>query len=203
MLISLKKTHKEHLHFLTLQQVEIVEDFCTLATDFVDNGPNLENYTALSKKLEVETDVIQNCIYGITQLLLLSCKHKLSDADFRDSILTLGFSSDQQVVLSNLYSAKQDEIHAVLEVSISEPHYDDLRWRFEAQVSSRSLLNHVVPVITIELTTKTNVDGTVETEKCNLQTDQNNLLHIINELERALSESKSRHSRKIQRALKN
>ncbi|XP_056645748.1 COMM domain-containing protein 2-like [Diorhabda sublineata] len=203
MLISLKKTHKEHLHFLTLQQVKIVEDFCTLAIDFVDNGPNLENYTALSKKLEVETDVIQNCIYGITQLLLLSCKHKLSDADFRDSILTLGFSSDQQVVLSNLYSAKQDEIHAVLEVSIPEPHYDDLRWRFEAQVSSRSLLNHVVPVITIELTTKTNVDGTVETEKCNLQTDQNNLLHIINELERALSESKSRHSRKIQRALKN
>lgn len=203
MLISLKKTHKEHLHFLTLQQVKIVEDFCTLASDFLENGPNLEKYTKLSKKLEVEIEIIQNCIYGIAQLLLLSCKHKLSEADFRDSILTLGFSSDQQVALSNLYSAKQDEIHEVLDVSIQEPHYDDLRWRFEAQISSRSLLNHVVPLITIELTTKTNVDETIETEKCILQTDQNNLLHIINELERALSESKSRHSRKIQRALKN
>ncbi|CAG9835241.1 unnamed protein product [Diabrotica balteata] len=202
MLISLKKIHKEHLHYLTLQPSQIVEEFCTLVTEFLDNGPNIERYAKIARKLGIEQEIIENTVYGITQLLLLSCKYKLSEADFRDSVLTLGFSPEQQTVLSNLYNSKQSKIHEVLKVPIKEPHFDDLRWRFEAQVSSRSLLHHVVPLVTMELTTKTEVGGTFEKEKCLLQTDPNNLLHIVNELERALAESKSRHSRKIQRALK-
>lgn len=35
------------------------------------------------------------------------------------------------------------------------------------------------------------------------QTDANNLVHITNELEKALEESRSRHCRKLQRALTN
>lgn len=43
----------------------------------------------------------------------------------------------------------------------------------------------------------------IDREKIFVQTDPNNLQHIANELENALTESRSRHSRKIQRALKN
>ncbi|CAH1102669.1 unnamed protein product [Psylliodes chrysocephalus] len=202
MLISLKKNHREHLQYLTLQPFQIVEDFCKLATQFLSNGPNVKQYIKISRKLEVDTEVIQNCIYGIVHLLLISCKHKLSEADFRDSVLTLGFSPEQQNVLSNLYITKQDEIYEVLKVPINESHFDDLRWRFEAQVSSRSLSQQVIPLITMELTTKTDVNGISEKEKQLLQTDPNNLLHIVNELENALLQSKSRHSKKVERALK-
>lgn len=51
---------------------------------------------------------------------------------------------------------------------------------------------------------KRNEEGLgIDREKILLQTDPNNLIHIANELENALIESRSRHSRKIQRALKN
>lgn len=51
---------------------------------------------------------------------------------------------------------------------------------------------------------KKNEESTgIDREKILVQTDPNNLLHIANELESALTESRSRHSRKIQRALKN
>lgn len=58
----------------------------------------------------------------------------MSEADFRDSILTLGFSQDQQEILSKFYESKQKDINEVLTKSLNEPHYEDLKWRFEAQV---------------------------------------------------------------------
>lgn len=45
--------------------------------------------------------------------------------------------------------------------------------------------------------------GSTELEHVLLQTDPTNLVNITEELEKALMESRSRHSRKIQRALEN
>ncbi|XP_018571313.1 COMM domain-containing protein 2 [Anoplophora glabripennis] len=204
MLISLRSDHKEHLQLLTKQPIQVIVDFCKLALDFLQNGPNLKRYTTAAQKLEVEVDVVQNCIFGLTNLLILSCKHKLSEADFRDSVLTIGFSHEQQVVLSKFYESKQNDIHKLNQACINEPHYEDLKWRFEVQVSSRSLLQQVTPLIAMELVLRKKNEGTgIDREKILVQTDPNNLLHIANELENALTESRSRHSRKIQRALKN
>ncbi|KAJ8960794.1 hypothetical protein NQ318_020090 [Aromia moschata] len=205
MLVSLRSDHKEHLELLTKQPIQVVVDFCKLAIDFIQNGPNLKRYTTAAQKLNVEVDVVQNCIYGLINLLRVSCKHKLSEADFRDSVLTLGFSEEQQTVLSKFYQTKQNEVHQLNRRSINEPHYDDLKWRFEIQVASRALLQQATPLIAMELQLKTRKDYEmdVEKEKILLQTDLNNLLHMANELENALVESRSRHSRKIQRALKN
>lgn len=59
----------------------------------------------------------------------------MSEADFRDSVLTLGFTQEQQAVLSKFYESKQAEIQQILaKLSVSEPHYNDLQWRFEVQV---------------------------------------------------------------------
>lgn len=49
-------------------------------------------------------------------------------------MLTLGFSQEQQVVLNKFYESKQNDIHKLHEICINEPHYEDLKWRFEVQV---------------------------------------------------------------------
>ncbi|KAK9721673.1 Helix-loop-helix DNA-binding domain [Popillia japonica] len=205
MLLSLRNDHKEHLQLLTAQSPQVIIDFCKLAIDFLQNGANLKMYNTAAKKLNIQSEDIQNCVYGLVNLLLISCRYKLSEADFRDSVLTTGFSQEQQAVLSKFYDSKKNEISEILKkISIKEPHYHNLNWRFEVQVSSRSLLHQVNPLIAMELILTT-ADPTKEEghdkEHIFLQTDPNNLLHLAEELERALIESRSRHSRKVQRAL--
>ncbi|RZB39770.1 COMM domain-containing protein 2 [Asbolus verrucosus] len=206
MLISLRGDHKDHLSLLTTQSTQVLIDFCKLAIDFLQNGPNLKLYGTAAEKLSADLDTVQNCIYGLVNLLLLSCKHDLSEADFRDSILTLGFNSDQQSVLNKFYESKKKEITQIInKFGVKEPHYDDLEWRFEVQVATRTLLQQVTPLITLDLSLKTMNDEGCDYNKEHilLQTDVTNLLYITQELEKALTESRSRHSRKIQRALNN
>ncbi|XP_050308735.1 COMM domain-containing protein 2 [Anthonomus grandis grandis] len=205
MLISLRNDHKQHLQLLIEQPEQVVLDFCKLASDFIENGPNKKIYQSAASKLSVTTEDIQNCIYGIINLVLLACRHKLSEADFRDSVLTLGFSTDQEAILSKFYETKKDDIHKVRRPEFNDPHFNDLDWRFEVQLASRSLLQQVTPLITMDLSLRTSKsDGSdPEIEHHLLQTDPTNLVHLANELENALNESKSNYSRKIQKTLKN
>ncbi|KAG5896384.1 hypothetical protein JTB14_009589 [Gonioctena quinquepunctata] len=176
MLISLRSDHKEHLKILTIQPLQVLIDFCKLAIDFLQNGPNTKRYTIAAQKLEVDVEVVQNCVYGLINLLQMSCKHKLSEADFRDSVLTLGFSQEQQTILSKLYESKKGDIEELIRIPVNEPHYENLRWRFEAQVSSRALLQQAIPLITMELELKTETEDRCgnKKEKRLLQTDPNN-----------------------------
>lgn len=177
-------------------------DFCKLAIDFLQNGPNEKLYKTAADKLSIDFDSVQNCIYGLVNLLLLSCKHRLDESDFRDSVLTLGFSSEQQNILYRFYESKKREIFEIIsKLKVNEPHYHDLNWRFEVQVASRALLEQVTPLITLDLTLKTMRNNSNDTDHLHLQTDITNLVHITQELENALFESRSKHSRKIQRSL--
>lgn len=119
-------------------------------------------------------------------------------------MLTIGFSTEQQSVLSKFYESKQNEIQDVLaKLEVKEPHYHDLEWRFEVVLASRSLRDQVTPMITMDLQLKmeNGVDKEEHVDHVLLQTDPTNLVHITEELEKALNESRSRHSRKIQRVL--
>lgn len=52
-------------------------DFCKLALDFLQNGPNEKRYNVAATKLEVTYDVIQNAVHGLLNLLLESCKNNV------------------------------------------------------------------------------------------------------------------------------
>ncbi|XP_072767878.1 COMM domain-containing protein 2-like isoform X2 [Anoplolepis gracilipes] len=178
------------------------QDFCKLALDYLQKGPNVKVYNAAAQKLNVDLNAIKNSVEGLVNLLLESCKHKLSAEDFRDSVIALGFTEEKETILSKLYSVKKDEISNILgEIGFKLPEYHDMEWRFEVQTASRSLLKQVAPLITLDLSLK-NPDNSDEIEHILLQTDSTNLLHITQELEEALQESRSLHIRRISRAIK-
>ncbi|CAG9825581.1 unnamed protein product [Phaedon cochleariae] len=174
MLISLRSDHKLHLQILMLQPIQVIIDFCKLAMDFLQNGPNMKRYHTAAQKLEVEVEIVQNCVYGLINLLLMSSQHKLSDADFRDSVLTLGFSQEQQSILSKFYESKQKEIQELMKVPVNEPHYDNLKWRFEAQVTLIDYPYHV-PIRDCELHKQANIlqKNTLTIKQKNLQVEYN------------------------------
>lgn len=57
----------------------MVKDFCKLAVDFLQNGPNTKRYNIAAQKLEVEPEVVTNCVYGLVNLLLIACKNKVQN----------------------------------------------------------------------------------------------------------------------------
>lgn len=202
MLLTLKPDHKKHILFLTGQTPPVLQDFCKLAVDYLQKGPNVKVYNAAAQKLNVELNAIKNSVEGLVNLLLESCKYKLSAEDFRDSVIALGFTEEKEAILSKLYSIKKDEISNTLEeIGFKLSKYHDMEWRFEVQTASRSLLKQVAPLITLDLSLK-NPDTLDEIEHVLLQTDPTNLLHITQELEEALQESRNLHIRRISRAVK-
>ncbi|GLV41551.1 uncharacterized protein CBL_06780 [Carabus blaptoides fortunei] len=182
MLLSLRNDHKEHLTLLTTQTSQVLVHFCKLAIDYLQNGPNTKLYNTASQKLQVDAEAIQNAVCGLINLLLESCKHKLNEADFRDSVLSVGFPQELQIVLSKFYDSKKDELGEILSHSaVIVPHFYDLDWRFEVQVASRCLLKQVTPMITMNLCLEHQpdvkpADYVGPRENIVLQTDVTNLL---------------------------
>ena len=79
----------------------------------------------------------------------------MNEIDFLDSILVLGFPEDLNKELLRLYQENCKEIRAILsEMSMTLPHYQDLEWRFDVQLASRSLQRQAQPSILLRLHTK-------------------------------------------------
>ena len=97
-----------------------------------------------------------------------------------------------------MYLQHRKEIRVLLaELSFSLPHYEDLNWRLDIQIASRTLRSQVNPIFLIELET---LDP--DSKKQLLQTDYVNLKRLSTEIEAALREAKGGHCRRIMRNVK-
>lgn len=60
---------------------------------------------------------------------------QLTEIDFQDSILTLGFDEGTRESLLEVYLQNRREIRTILsEMTMDLPHYHNLEWRFDVQV---------------------------------------------------------------------
>lgn len=59
---------------------------------------------------------------------------QLNELDFRDSIVTAGFTDEQQAVLYALYDSKRKQLNEmIVSQTFNILHFKDLEWRFETQ----------------------------------------------------------------------
>ncbi|KAE8749833.1 hypothetical protein FOCC_FOCC003301 [Frankliniella occidentalis] len=184
-------------------------------------GPNLKLYTTAARKynyeppvlfihqcnwkLQVDVNVIQLAVEGLVQLMVKSRQNNLSTSDFRDLVLTSGFNEEQERILNELHDSNKADVDLALTTFMpSLLHYHDLEWRFDVQVASRSLLKQTIPAVTIKLTLKEipQVEEETKYKHLLLETDPNNLKHLIQKLDEALLEASSQHSRRLQRIFK-
>ncbi|XP_033118094.1 COMM domain-containing protein 2-like [Anneissia japonica] len=196
MLLMLEDEHKEHLSFLMKVELEVVQKFCQIALEFLKKGSNPKLYQSAAQKLSVDALTVQNGVQGLMYLLTESSKLMVSEIDFQDSILVLGFNEELKKELLRVYLDNRKEIREILsEMSMDFPHYHNLEWRLDIELASRSLRHQVNPNILLKLHTK-DYD---EEETTILQTDPVNLVHMTEVLEDALAQVKAQHSRRILR----
>ncbi|XP_076879469.1 COMM domain-containing protein 2 [Brachyhypopomus gauderio] len=199
MLLVLSDEHKEHLGFLSEVDPVVVGEFGRIAVEFLKKGSNSKIYEGAARKLNVPTQSVQYGVEGLMYLLTESSKLMISEVDFQDSVLVLGFSEELNTLLLQLYLENRVELrHIQSELGPSLPCYHNLEWRFDVQLASRTLRQQVKPTVTFKLHLER---GGVRSARV-LQTDPATLLHLIQELERALAEVKSNHCRRILRNIK-
>ncbi|KAJ8279609.1 hypothetical protein COCON_G00066750 [Conger conger] len=199
MLLVLTDEHKEHLGFLPQVDSAVVGEFGRIAVEFMKKGSNPKIYEGAARKLNVPVETVQHGVEGLMYLLTESSKLMISEVDFQDSVLVLGFSEELNNLLLQLYLDNRKVIRNILqELAPSLPHYHNLEWRLDVQLASRALRQQVKPVVTLKLHLET--EGTQSARV--LQTDPATLLHVIQELERALAEVKTTHCRRILRNIK-
>ncbi|XP_001363982.1 COMM domain-containing protein 2 isoform X1 [Monodelphis domestica] len=199
MLLELSEEHREHLGFLPKVDHAVVAEFCRIAVEFLRKGANPKVYEGAARVLNVSSNTVQHGVEGLTYLLTESSKLMISELDFQDSVLVLGFSEDLNKLLLQLYLDNRKEIRTILsELAPVLPSYHNLEWRLDVQLASRCLRQQIKPAMTIKL--HLSRDGEHSSQV--LQTDPPTLLHLIQQLEQALGEMKTNHCRRIVRNIK-
>jgi len=199
MIIILDDKHKLDLQFVKDRPIEVVAEFIRISIEFLKKGSNAKLYNGAAKSLGVEVKQIEAVVEGISQLFSEASKYMVSEADFKDTLLVLGFSPEQNQQLLDLYLENRTEIRSIQkQLSFDLPSFVNLDWRLDVQLASRSLRGQMNPVFLLKLDTISNNEPTTQM----LQTDYANLKHMTEELESALKEMKSAYCRRILRNIK-
>ncbi|XP_045760494.1 COMM domain-containing protein 2-like [Maniola jurtina] len=159
MIIFLSELQKQHLNLLHQHSIQVLVDFCKLTIDYLSNGVNQKKCAIAAEKLCIPEVAVQNLIHALAYLIVEACKHNLSETNLQSSLAIAGFSEDKQKVLLKLYDTKKSEISAALNLlQQKDPSYQDLTWRFEIQVASKTSPEEIVPMVAIDfvLTTPKN-----------------------------------------------
>ncbi|KAG8201824.1 hypothetical protein JTE90_027304 [Oedothorax gibbosus] len=199
MLLILDDIHKKHLEVLKSIDVKIVREFCRISIEHLFKGSNPKIYQSAAQRLNIEADLVKNVIAGVTQLFIEASKTMMSEIEFRDSIIVLGFHDDSQEELVKHYLENNQMIRSLLSsFDLDVPQYKNLEWRLDVQIASRSLRRAMEPTLLLRL----QLEKEEETNDVILEADPSNVLHMTEVLEQALQEAKSQHCRRIMRSIK-
>ncbi|KAI3368422.1 hypothetical protein L3Q82_025374 [Scortum barcoo] len=181
----------------------VVGEFGRIALEFLRRGTSPKIYEGAARKLCVPVEMVQHGVEGLMFLMTESSKYMISEVDFLDSLLVLGFGEELNQILLQLYLKHHSQIRSVLsQLPSNLPSYHNLEWRLDAQLGSRSVSHQVFPMLMMRLILVRGCDSRCNHSGCVLQIDPSTLLHLISTLEVALAAMKTSHARRILRNIK-
>ncbi|XP_030229093.1 COMM domain-containing protein 2 isoform X3 [Gadus morhua] len=140
MLLVLSEEYKEHLAFLPQVDPAVVFEFGRIAVEFLKRGINSKVYDGAARKLGFPITTVQHGVEGLMFLFTESSKLMITDIDFKDSVMVLGFSTELNEILLQLYVENQTTIRSTLtQLAPSLPSYHNLEWRLDVQVGTTSM----------------------------------------------------------------
>jgi len=228
MIVSFSKDVFEDTRILPTLNTDFLREFIRIAIENIKSGTTAKSkYAKAADSLSVEVSVIERSIEALSEVYIECSRRNITESDFSTSIQELLFNPEQNKALSQVYSSNVKEIRSFLsDLSMRLPHYHNLDWRLDIQVSSRCLRNQVKPVFVLELEThssagpaagNTNTTASTSTPSSipsslssdsssssvsQLQSDYANLQHMLEEVERAVNQFHTKHSRRMIRYIK-
>lgn len=211
----LKNEQREHLKLVREKSPEDVVELCKFAFEYLTKGPDGTKYELLARKHSTSPEKVRASIEALICLLIDATKANVTDEDF-ENLRKDGFSSDHVSILMQFVTSKRSFVESSIKwATIKAYRLINVEWRLEVKVASRSLMNQATVMVTMKLNLHTEPksenrelinfeDNKVvhDNEAKNrkdviVQTDINNLLHIVDVLEQAMLEAKSRRIRNL------
>uniref|UniRef100_A0A1A9X5R8 COMM domain-containing protein n=1 Tax=Glossina brevipalpis TaxID=37001 RepID=A0A1A9X5R8_9MUSC len=228
MSLNLKTQQKLHLKPLIRCRSNDLITLCKAAFDYLANGPEqqvavyqliADNYSHFNLK----TEDVQHSVEALISLLIESTKTNAEGKTVERSLQELGFSEEKIQVLMQFVNSKRNFIEgSIKSANIRAYRLVNLEWRLEVRLASRALMKQSEIFITMKLylhtepknenrdlldeTPEQNAIVIHEDEKRNrkdvlVQIDMNSLKYMIQTLEEALMESRTRRVRNIVAAI--
>ena len=194
MLLKLSDDNLQHLSFLHDANNDVVKEFVDISLQFLTSGMNKKIFKVAAQKLQADENVVENAVVGLMQLFAEATKYKLNNDDLYDSLVAMGFAEQHAETIKDAFSSTTTR-RALNNCASTLPGYDNLEWRLDVKLSTRSLHQQLDPVVRMKLHTSDGEQKNVHF----LQTDPVNLLHMSRVVEEALDEMKSNHVRRILR----
>mmetsp|Transcript_19839 Transcript_19839/g.32603 ORF Transcript_19839/g.32603 Transcript_19839/m.32603 type:complete len:209 (+) Transcript_19839:131-757(+) len=151
-----------------------------------------------AKRLKVSKEVVKDSLLSLGKLLLDCAKHSASRDKFVGLMKDVALSTELKELVWQCYRANEKVLRAVVEsreLGNTFTEYRDARWRLDVEISSRLARGTYEPKLLLYVDTSGG-------QRTPLQIDYATLSRVHDELQTALDQSKSVHSRRIMRYIR-
>merc|ERR1711907_235460 len=186
-----------HLGFIAGLPGPALAQFCGIAIDFISHGPNRSKFAKAAESLGTSVDEVTNGVDALAHLFCIAAKDALGPKGFAAVIRPHGFSEEATKTLFQVHVGHQANIRKILkDMESSAPHYENMHWRLDVQVASKSVRNTVEPTFLMRIDT----NDAKGSQSHHLEADFANLDHLHQELSEALKASTQPQYNRVSRA---
>ncbi|XP_061387635.1 uncharacterized protein LOC133322685 [Musca vetustissima] len=219
----IKNLQKSHLEPLKVCEPQDVIALCKIAFDYLSNGPQEHIYEAIGKKYSLTPQEVQQAVEALISILIEATKCNADINSVKKPLMQLeGYKEEVTDILAQFVTSKKKFIEgSIKSANIRAYRLVNLEWRLEVRLASRALMKQSQVFVTMKLYLHTEPknenrdllddsrnpnEDIHEDEKRNrkdllIQTDLSSLVYMIQSLEEALMESRSRRIRNIVAAI--
>ncbi|XP_058118014.1 COMM domain-containing protein 2 [Anopheles ziemanni] len=209
----------KQLAFLLEQPEEVLIEFCKLAIEYINAGVNDKKCTVAAKKLSTTYETVRGALEALVALLIDSTKLAIAEREFYAAIASLdSINEKQSEILWQFVISKRNLVDNVLRASCQdELYFRELEWRIEGRIASRRQRSQASPVIKMKFhldkecvseyreklgasspdrdTTESSKNSDRTRREVLAETDPIMLQHMIQVLEQALLDARTRRVR--------
>ncbi|CAF4088173.1 unnamed protein product [Rotaria socialis] len=191
----LKKHYDTKICIYLLAAIEI----CNAASGYLFTGLNAKSITNAANHLQLDIEIVRTTIDSLLWLYTECAKSKIATDALDESLKLLGYSTPIRQSFIECYQSKAHQLYTTLanDLALSLPHYENLHWRFDVQIATRNMRHRKQfdPFFIVKLIL---INGSNKKEQVHvLQVDPLTLVHIVQQLELAMNESRNNHARRI------
>lgn len=186
------------LAFIATLGTEHLNAFCTAARELLRKPDDTAMFGKAARMLGVETSIVAAAVTALCHIFVSAATTGRPAEEVLHSFDNLNLSEESQQALTAFYAEITSELEQELRSGLDLPRYRALEWRLQVKLAGRYAPRQAPqPNFLLRLHTSGGSHGAASEHL--LQADVTSLRRLTSELEAALAEDKSTHSRRIGR----